>query len=391
MRTKDFLIISLSLFIGTDLCCNFPAWGGEIKPIRQGASHATKHKIFVKPTGNRALDLARTYMTAMSRPLAKTVLTERYRYKAEIHAASKLYARIVRTPDLEHGANQLSQEIEKVVVNNTLRQTLLSHVRNRQQSSLLYELEDYYHLAPDYISTFYAITEAEETFARSVLSYLHKHPHKPNWALRHLLRTEGIDPALKQEIRNVIKQNVISPDQTDHILQVLREMHQQYRQLLKDSPRDEEVAATVAIYKNVTEALEEFISVNDRHPEHQLNDAYERDLFNLISVLAYHHQANHFEQVIPYIKKMYEMLEKYPYPRFPEENTLRDLNKFINKHLMLPRGVHSRDILNPIAEEDMLYESMLYWRQNSPTFSREMEELPAYKRWVGPTPPCIYY
>lgn len=316
---------------------------------------------------------------------------DRYRYKKEIHDAAQLYTHIIRTPDIASKSHELNKEIEKVVINNTLRQTLLSHTQNQQRSSILYELEDYYHLTPNHISTFYPLATAEEIFARNALSYLCKHPHKPNWSLRLLLRTEGIDPALKHEIREAIKQDVISPDQMGHILQVLRTMHQQYKCLLKNAPHDEEVVATVAIYKNVTEAFEEFTTVNGRHPEHQPDNVYERDLFNLVSVLAYHHQANLFEQVIPYINKMYELLEKYPYPRNKEELTLRDLDKFIEQHHMLPRGVQSRDILNPIPSEDMLYESMLYWQKNSPTFQQEMRELPTYKQWIEPAPPCIYY
>ena len=170
----------------------------------------------------------------------------------------------------------LRRSIEKTIVNKTLRASLLKHMEEGHRSSMLHELEDYYHLTPNHVPLFYASMEPAELFARHALEYLQNHPHKPNWPLRHILKTEGIDPALKEEIRDVFNKGVVPPNRVNHILQVLQTVYLQYQHILKESEADGTVQATVAIYQYLADELETFTTTHKRLPEFRFEHTFMR-------------------------------------------------------------------------------------------------------------------
>lgn len=354
---------------------NLPCWGGVRLILGRVQANVPKGSAGIKLSQTRFQRMADLYRVGMSRPPAKVVLSNRYRYLREIRSVSQLHDRISGVSSIWLNETQLRKDIERTIINKTLKQSLLTHLEQDHRIAILQELEDYYHLSPGYIPTFRAFTLPAETFARNALSYLQKHPHKPNWPLRHILKAEGIDPALKQAIRKLIEQDKIPAEQTDQALKLFQAVYEQYNHLLKQSTQDPEVQLTVEIYKNLAEELEQFTQENNRPPKFQAESEYERDLFNVVAVLAYHHETNCFEQVIPYINRVYEILEKFPSPKFTEEVTLQELKKFITTHHTFPQSVHLRDILNPRPSEDMLYESILYWKQHSPSFQKEVDAL----------------
>lgn len=315
---------------------------------------------------NRAKRRAYLYDVGTSHTPAKKHLNNHARYLNEIKRAGQLYDRIQHTPAFSPYFKELRHEVEETIVNKTLRASLLKHIEEGNQTAALNELTSFYHLAPNHIPTFYAFTEPAEMFARQALEYLQNHPHKPNWPLRYILKTEGIDPALKAEIRNIVNEGSVPADYVDYTLQLFQTVYEQYQYILEESLVDESVQGTVLIYKYLVDELEVFTSEHQRLPQWEFEE--ERDLFNLISVLAYSHRANRFEQVIPYIYKLYDLFEKYPVPHFDESQTMRELDKFIKEYKDLPQSIHIRDFLHPRGQENMLYESVEYWKRNSPSF-----------------------
>ncbi|GEM_PF-5081610 len=387
MRKKIFFCFSTFLLAELCLSLHTPAWGGiRGSRLLRTARHASEGKPL-----NHVYQVAHILRIASDYPAAKKILNARYLYQRELREAGKLYERVRIATPMTPEVVRLQTDIERTIINDTLRASLLDHLKKGQRASILYELEDYYHLTSSHLPTFRAIMLSEESFARNALSYLKKHPHKPNWPLRHILKTEGMDPVLIRKMKKLINQDVIAEGKTEQALQLLQKLHKEYHRLLKESMIDEEVAETVAIYESLADEVEEFTAVNHRAPQFQSDVEYERDLYNLIAVLAYHHQANLFEQVLPHIKRLYATLERYPSPHYPRENILHELSRFAEKNKILPRSIYERDILTQYPDEDILYESILYWRQNDPAFQQELEKLPAYKKIKGDMPSSNYY
>ena len=370
MRLFNTIILSLCVCILASL----PLQGG-VPPVGRVVLEMLRKTSVKKPAIPRVKRTGYMYEVGMTSTPAKRALNAQLKYHREIQQAGHLYERIQRTPLLSLRSQELQQDIEGTIVNKTLRKSLLAHLEKRYMSAMLTDLENYYHLAPDYFPTFYATMAPAARFARDALAYLQQHPYKPNWPLRYILKTEGMDPALKKTIQNIVNKGIVPADQVDRVLQLLQTAYEQYQRILKDSATDENVEATVAIYKYLANELEAFTTENQRPPMFQRENEYERDLFNLISVLVYHHESNIFEQVIPHLYRLYDLLERFPLPRYEEADTLRELTKFIEQYNDLPKGVHMRDILQPRPQEDMLYESILYWQRNSPAFQEQINNL----------------
>lgn len=370
----------ITLILCTSILTSLPSHAGGPHGraiLKMLQANKVFQKIPVSAVRRRAYIERRAHMYEVSNTFtpAKKVLNAQLHYRRELQAVVHLYKQIQQASPLSSNLKLLRLDIEKTIVNKTLRESLLNHLEHSGVSSMIGELEDYYHLAPDHIPTFRITIESSETFARNALAFLRKHPYKPNWPLRHILKTEGIDPALKEEIRNIIGKGYVLADQENHVLKLLQEAYEQYQRILKESAQDETVEATVAIYEYLANELETFTTKNQRPPVFRQANEEERDLFNLITVLVYHHEANVFEQVIPHIRRLYELLERFPSPRYEETQTVRELTKFIQEYNTFPQSVHMRDFLHPRPNEDLLYESILYWKQNSTAFQEELNTI----------------
>ncbi len=380
MRSLTAVILSFITFVG--ISANLPAWGGpsKLKKVKTPSPskffpkrHAVMDMLHDTRPEIRLTRRAHMYEVATSYTPAKKNLNARLRYLNEIKEAGRLYDHIRHTGLLSNTFPHLRRSIEKTIVNKTLRASLLKHMEEGHRSSMLHELEDYYHLTPNHVPLFYASMEPAELFARHALEYLQNHPHKPNWPLRHILKTEGIDPALKEEIRDVFNKGVVPPNRVNHILQVLQTVYLQYQHILKESEADGTVQATVAIYQYLADELETFTTTHKRLPEFRFEE--EREFYNLLNVLAYFHEANRFEKALPQIRRLYTILERFPTPFYDEAGTIKELNKFIEKYNDFPQSVEVRDLLQPREHEDMLYTSIEYWKRKSPAFQKHFNDL----------------
>lgn len=308
--------------------------------------------------------------------VAKKVLNARASYLAEMRDVSQLYKCIQTSTNKA----LLQEDIKATIVNNTLRHALLTHLEKGNTTLMLQELADYYHLSPKYIPVFtFSLTPAD-TFVEDALNYLHNHPHKPNWALRTVLKSIGVDDGLKQQIRNVIKQDQLSPAQLEEAKSFLHLAYQQYMLSLQKASMDPSVTETVSIYKQLANDLEVFTAANNRAPLWE--NEKERMLYNRIETLLYFQHTNYFEQVTPYIEKLFTLVERFPTARFSEEESLKEVTRFFTKYGRLPLSVRLRDFSNPLPSEAMLYETMTYWQHNSLTFNENLGKL---------THPANYY
>ncbi len=382
----------LALLCNISLC---PIWGQKIptpKKIEQAVQKAAETHIprpmSVPVPSPQIAQSVHMFTVGLGTSPAKTFLNNHLKYQEEVRRASMLYDQIRLSSIGSLPAPDLRQNIQSTIINQTLRTSLLRHLEMDDPVSMLNELEDYYHLAPNYIPTFTNTTMPAESFAWNVLHYLRKHQHKPNWPLRHILRTEGIDDTLKEEIKRIVNAGAVEPGQYEAAHITLRTMYEQYIVLLEENSRAPEIQETVEIYKNLAEQLEDFVAAHRRLPNFSQTDIEERNLFNRLIVLAYDHQpANCFEQLIPHIEHIYKLLEQYPSAHFTETETIREITKFSQKYHEFPRGVYQRDIFNPRPQEPLLYESMLYWQRNSSKFRNFLRQLYRQQTGSGYYPP----
>ena len=316
---------------------------------------------------------ANVYAIALSNFPAKQALNRRFAYTQEVRRASQLYYRINHTHESEPTFGKLRHDIQNNIVNRTLQKNMLAHLDQGNKLSMLNDLAEYYHLSPKYLSSFDSSPHAEETFVLDTLRYIRKHPHKPSWALRQVLKTPGVDESLKAQIRELLKQNEVSAEETNTYVNVLRQAYQQYLEAVEQAEKDPYVLATLKIYKQLGEEMAVFTSLNKRSP--RWGEENERDLYNRFETLLYHNQVNQFEAIIPYIERLYMFAESFPAPRIDEDLTLKYLKGFWQKHGRLPQSVYLRDFLTQLPDEALLYEEMLYWRQHSPAFQDAINEL----------------
>ena len=361
------------LFFGLCICL----LGGIVFPL-QAQPYYKAAKVLPKKAELSPSITKSTYMYSrgLNATAAKVALNTRFAYQEEIQHASELYKRIQNASRFGTNSASLRQDIQNNIVNQTLRKSMLKHLEKDHPASMMQELAAYYHLEPSYIPTFNATLHPSETFAWNALLYLTNHPHKPTWALRHVLKTDGVDEPLKKAIREFIRKNKILPDEYNKLLSLLREAHEQYTDILKDASAAPSVVETVAIYKELADSLEVFTATHNRAPLWE-NEGEERDLFNRVGTLLYVNQVNQFEAIMPHLERLYILTEKYPTSRYSsEQETLEEVKRFKEKYNRIPQGVLLREHLTPLPpQEAMLYESMLYWKQHSASFNQQLNKL----------------
>lgn len=371
INTIVFYLTGIYLLIGTPIC-------GQI--LQKGVKTTTK--VLSNQAWKNLPRLERNayvYNAGLRSSLPKRILNKRFLYEEEVWKATQLYKKIESISLQNADLSIVRQDIDQVVVNKTLRTNLHNSLKQRSRVTLLNTLSDYYHLAPKYLPTFMSTITPTESFARETLDYLRHNPHKPNWALRHILKTEKVDPSLKNEIKYWIQQDVIPLEKNDYVLDLLRRIYTQYNEVLAAATIDFSIQETLSIYKQLADELEVFTAQYNRAPMWN-GDKSERDLLNWINVLVYHNQNNQFELIIPYFEKIYELLERFPTPCLDEKSDLDAIVKFFEKYNSLPRSVRLRDFLHMQPDEPLLYNALLYWQQKSPHFRRTIENLVVSKQ-----------
>ncbi len=327
------------------------------------------------------------YHTALRTTAAKQILNARFIYTEEVRQASQMYQNISRLSLSNARQQALRKDIQENIINHTLRTNLLAHLDKNNKEAMLNDLAEYYHLLPKYIPTFNASTNPAETFAWDAISYLRTNPHKPNWALRQVLRTPEVDVTLKQQIKKLLAKNAIPTQGIEEDVNALRKAYEQYTQTLASAQKDPSVEETINIYKQLGEELTMFATLHGRAPLWEVEE--ERDLYNRFETLLYQNRSNEFELIMPYLEKLYIFAENFPSARLDEATTLLDLEHFVKKYGELPQGVRLRDLMNQRPSEAFLYELMVYWKRHSSTFQDKINKW-TFPQIEDPTYPSYY-
>ncbi len=391
MRT---LITSLTV-----LCISIPAFA-QLAP----AVKAVK----VARVTNGVLRNAQRFNAAMTLTPPKKILNLHLQYKREYHEAVLLYNKIQHAGSFS--ATLLEKDIDHFIINNTLKHSLLEHLREGNFSSMQQEMEEYFHLTP-FLPFFANSAAPQESFAYTVSAYLRNHPHKPSWPLREVLKfgdMRRLKPDLEESfahpetaalarpnlteaeaadlmamyqqaeevnatIRNLIAKETLTRAENEELVDALRTSYTLYEQLIQFARNSASVRETLDIYKQLVAKTEAFMIQHKRAP--QWENPEERELANLFPVLAFHNSGNLFEEMIPIMKRLYELSERYPAKRMKEADALHQTQLFVQKHNHLPRPIQHRTVFDTKPDEAILVEAILYWKQASPAFTKELNKL----------------
>lgn len=356
----------------------------------------------------RAHRNAQRFHTASLMTPSKQILNLQFRYKREYNKAVLLYQKIQLAPTGSY--KNLAMDIQNGIVNNTLRNILLENLQRENFASMQQDMEAYFHLTPQ-LPIFANSAAPAESFAYTAAGYLRRHPHKPSWRLREIIsfgdmkhvksdweetlsnperalsspenfppQEEAVLTGLYQqaeEINGKIKDFIAKPQLTstehEEMVTLLRQAYLLYEELIQFAKNAPAVRETVEIYTQLTNEVEAFMKENHRAPEWKNPD--ERELANLFPVLVFQNRANEFEEMIPIMKKLYELTEKYPACRLSQRETLHFVKEFLKKHYHMPRSVRMRDFFDTKPDEAMLFEAMLYWQNASPEFNEKLLRL----------------
>ena len=240
---KPIKYASLVVFLSAGLMA--PAYGQKFPTA---IAPATTSRILAS---NRTWNM---YHTALRTTAAKQVLNARFIYAEEVRQASQMYQKINRLNSQARDFQALRKDIQENIINHTLRTNLLNHLKQNNKEAMLNDLAEYYHLLPKYVPTFNASTNPAETFAWDAIGYLRSNPHKPNWALRQVLKTPEVDATLKQQIQKLLAKNEIPMQGIEKDINTLRQAYEQYAETLAAAEKDPSVVETINIYKQLGEA-----------------------------------------------------------------------------------------------------------------------------------------
>lgn len=342
------------------------------------------------------------FSVGLSNTPAKQILNKHYQFILEYRRASQLY-RQLQMPRLD--VAQIRLGIERNIVNNTLRTSLLENLERGNIADMAIDLSQYFLLTPQG-------TISPQTFAEDTNGYLLSHPHKPTWRLREAIKFGGqrsIEPPLVRdmialspvngsikngmeleetqkllslydranELNQLIKAHLAKETPTEQetavFLDALQELHVLYEELLTFARNTHSVQNTIKIYQTLLEDVKAVVAKHHRLPLR--TNPEERELANAFEPLVFHNSANQFEEIIPILNKLYALTEAYPAQRFSEREAYFHIENFYTKNGFLPRSVQSRDFFDARQQEALMFEALTYWTQNSAQFVQKINRL----------------
>lgn len=342
------------------------------------------------------------FAVGLSNTPAKQILNKHYQFTLEYQRAAQLYKQI-RLPQPD--AAQIRLGIERNIVNNTLRTSLLKNLERGNIAGMEQDLSQYFLLDEQG-----AISP--QAFAEGTNGYLLNHPHKPTWRLREAIKFGGqrsIEPPLLRDMTefspvNGSIKNGMEPEETQELLALytradelnqlikahlaketpteqetaafldaLQELHVLYQELLAFARNTHSVQNTLKIYQTLLEDVEAVVAKHHRLPQN--TNPEERELANAFEPLVFHNAANQFEEIIPILNKLYALTEAYPAQRFSQREAFLHIENFYTKNGFLPRSVQSRDFFDTRQQEALMFEALTYWTKNSAQFAQKINKL----------------
>lgn len=299
-------------------------------------------------------------------------------YTTEIKTANALLTRIA---NMKANGSLFTNEAAMQNLQTDIRETvtaalypyLLEDIANRDYSSLIKNLADYYTLPRNYAARqelgYLARLNTVDAFATAAVSYLTRHPHSPNFKWRILMGHPAVDAQTKKELQVFINQNSLSETELNELHALLKDAYIQYATALTALQQAPEIQTSIQVYEECLANLKDFISQNGRLPEWNGINAEERNLYQEISIFTQRDDIL-FEPLKSLAEEIKNLLAQYEPAHLAFEDTFAQLQAFCNTHHRLPANNPADP--NVSAGEADLYNQFIYWELNGSLEQRNL-------------------
>ena len=389
----SFLYLLGTIFLGAAL----PALGqGPLKPVVRGlniaskvtsaaavaetqAAFAVRAERFVLP----GFDLrnAANLVTTLADSPHKQLLSSHTSYTQDNAQISRVLVDIYsrRTPL----APQVISQVHSLVKDSYLKKVINKQLSDNDYVGLLWDLSGFYSLPPNNHISFSTasgfsptgnINLSKDVFIGTTLSFLNHHPHKVPLRLREMLKAPQIGAKYKGIVNTLLREPTpFSQQTTQGFSSVLSEIYTEYSQLLRQAYQSEEVQTTVSFYNKALNELENFAAAHERAPRWD-GPMEERLLYNQLMIITRNNPFNQFTEALQPLQEIKDILAKYPVSTLSWEETLAQVELFIQRNGFFPRSYEATGG-NTTEEELRLLDQIKYYTFRHPQLRKGLGEL----------------
>ena len=254
------------------------------------------------------------------------------------------------------------------VVNRSLNKYLDQAVLAQDYEQALTELTDYYSLNEGH---FYSILQMPENlFVSSAISYLMRHPHKVNLSLRETLKSTYVDTELKNQINVFVRKEQLTVEDQENLATLLRQAHEQYRIELMRSLQSPQVINITRAYRQVSDAVEDFIAQTNRFPQIAAGPN-ERALAIQVNLLLEQSHLHMYEPVKEQMQRLQQLREDFPMEILTPEAFKEQYRAFVN-HTGQINPLPPNVVSDSEAVDYTLYNSYEYYRTREPATFKQI-------------------
>lgn len=294
-------------------------------------------------------------------PVEKEILTkmreENLFYATEIDAARAIRNEILDISVLtEEGIATLSHDIQVNIKNHYLKQALLSNLEKLDIYNMALDLTDYFCL--------------DKPFEEAAFNYTLRHPHQMNLNLRRLMYNPLVDHPTKEHLKHFLTKDNLSPEEYTAFQAAIKETHSQYQKRLSAAKFSEIIQLQTLYYEAFAMRLDEFIRHNGGYrPKWNTRDKQEQELWEEYQWIVQHDEYNKYNPLISYRKQIQVIWDAgHVPPVLSQQETLTLFARFVETtQRAYPEPVHSNAHKQtgfiPFEEEELLWDSLQYWRQ----------------------------
>lgn len=244
-------------------------------------------------------------------------------------------------PHVKTSNKPLLDQLRTFVKDPYLLSSLETSLSGNNYTSAMRDLANFYGLdsplTPHLSRLSATATPGENVFVNTVLDYITQHPHKVSLPLREVLKDPKVAP-FKVIVENFIhRSDALTKQNKQYFAELLRDIYRIHNHALNQAYQSPEVKITVSYYNKALTELQDFVIKNRRSPRWDGPSA-EKHLYNQLTVITHTNPFNLFVEALQPLHEIKSILQKYPAVTMTWEETLQQVEAFIQKHGFYPRS-----------------------------------------------------
>ena len=276
---------------------------------------------------------------------------------------------------------QIMSRLHTFVKDPYLKQSIDKKLANNNSAGAMQDLSEFYGLPltlqpGSLFNPMENVNFAEDVFVTTTLNFLNRNPHKVPWQLRKMLKVPQIGAKYKGIVNTILcEPTPFSPQTAQNFSTILRTVHSEYSQLLRQAYQSPEVQITISFYNQALNELEDFVAAHNRAPRWD-GPIQERKLYNQLMVITRDNPYNQFTEALDPLQKIQRILIQYPANTLSWEETLEKVELFIQKNGFFPRSYEATGG-NTTEEELQLLDQVKYHTFHHPQLRNNLNALKA--------------